>query len=156
MDIKKFPSLSVVYKTEVVCPNDTNPMGILQGGRLVQWMDIAAAVCAQIHSNKICVTASIDAVSFMNPASVGNIISIEAKICRAFTSSMEILVKAWSRNVFETEKQLISESFFTFVALDEGGKPTAVIHVNPVTSAECEQYEMSSQRKKIKDKHKTP
>lgn len=52
----KLPSASVTVKTEVVCPNDTNPMGMLQGGQLVHWMDIAAAVCAQVHAEKICVT----------------------------------------------------------------------------------------------------
>ena len=60
----KTPTASETIKTEVVCPNDTNPMGILQGGRLVEWMDIAAAVCAQTHAEKICVTASIDKVDF--------------------------------------------------------------------------------------------
>ena len=72
------PVYSKVCKTEVVCPNDTNPMGILQGGRLVQWMDIAAAVCAQTHAAKICVTASMDTVSFTQPAHVGDIITMEA------------------------------------------------------------------------------
>lgn len=50
----KIPSDSLIFKTEVVCPNDTNPMGILKGGRLVEWMDIAAAVSAQTHAEKIC------------------------------------------------------------------------------------------------------
>ena len=59
---------SNVIKTEIVCHNDANPMGILQGGKLVQWMDIAAAVCAQTHSKSICVTASINEISFKNSA----------------------------------------------------------------------------------------
>jgi acyl-CoA hydrolase len=94
---ERSPNYSKTTKTEVVCPNDTNPMGILQGGRLVQWMDIAAAVCAQTHSGKICVTVSIDTVSFIRPAYVGDILTIEAKITRAFTTSMEIMVSAWSK-----------------------------------------------------------
>lgn len=91
----KSPSASATIKTEVVCPNDTNPMGMLQGGQLVYWMDIAAAVCAQVHSEKICVTASIDSMNFRAPAKVGDIITIQAKITRAFISSMEIQVRAW-------------------------------------------------------------
>ncbi|MBK7816171.1 MAG: hypothetical protein IPJ60_00645 [Sphingobacteriaceae bacterium] len=85
--------------TEIVCPNDTNPMGILQGGRLVQWMDIASAVCAQNHSEHICVTASIDSVKFKSPAKVGDIITIKARITRAFNSSMEIFVQAWAKKL---------------------------------------------------------
>ena len=96
-------NFSKTIKTEVVCPNDTNPMGILQGGRLVQWMDIAAAVCAQTHSGKICVTASIDTVSFKRPAYVGEIVTIEARITRAFTTSMEIMVSALSRLLRSTQ-----------------------------------------------------
>ena len=80
--IYKAPAISETVKTEVVCPNDTNPMGMLQGGRLVQWMDIAAAVCAEIHAEKICVTAMINKVDFKHPAFVGDIITIRAKITR--------------------------------------------------------------------------
>ena len=78
---------SETIKTEVVCPNDANPMGLLQGGRLVEWMDIGAAVCAQTHSGKICVTASINQVDFNAAAKVGDIITIYARITRAFTTS---------------------------------------------------------------------
>src|ERR1019366_1029322 len=95
----KRPAASLTIKTEVVCPNDTNPMGILQGGRLVQWMDIAAAVCAQTHAEKICVTASINQVDFNAPAKVGDIITIRASLTRAFNSSMEIFVESFAKNV---------------------------------------------------------
>lgn len=91
---QKTPKESETIMTEVVCPNDTNPMGILQGGKLVQWMDIASAVCAQNHAEHICVTASIDSVKFKTPAKVGDIITIQAKMTRAFSSSMEIFVQA--------------------------------------------------------------
>ena len=88
----------------MVCPNDTNPMGLLQGGRLVEWMDIAAAVCAQTHSGKICVTASINHVDFNAAAKIGDIITIHAKITRAFHTSMEIFVKAYARKVLVEKK----------------------------------------------------
>ena len=144
------PAFSKVCKTEVVCPNDTNPMGILQGGRLVQWMDIAAAVCAQTHAGKICVTASIDTVSFKRPAYVGEIVTIEAKISRAFTTSMEIMVSAWSRSVSNTKKKLISESYFTFVALGEDSKVTPINAVKPLTQSDRIHYEEAGKRKKKK------
>lgn len=148
MQQERSPNYSKVYKTEVVCPNDTNPMGILQGGRLVQWMDFAAAVCAQTHAGKICVTASIDTVSFIQPAYVGDTIYIDAKITRAFTTSMEIMVSARSKSVFSIKKHLISESYFTFVAIDENGKVSRINAVRPLTTADRNHYEEALTRKK--------
>lgn len=140
-------SASAITKTEVVCPNDTNPMGILQGGRLVEWMDIAAAVCAQTHADKICVTAAINQVVFNAAANVGDIVTIHAKITRAFTSSMEIWVQAYARKVLKAKKYLISEAYFHFVALDKKGKVTGVTGVRPVTTDEKEAYTSALVRK---------
>lgn len=155
MKKSKSPSSSEVIKTEVVCPNDTNPMGILQGGRLVQWMDIAAAVSSQLHTEKICVTASMDRVRFKNPAYVGDIITIKAKITSTFTSSMEILVEAWSTNVAQPKKKLICEAYFTFVALDKKGKPTTVMAIKPVTSAEHKLHAEANKRREQDIRSKT-
>ncbi len=146
----KSPAASETIKTEVVCPNDTNPMGMLLGGRLVQWMDIAAAVCAQNHAEKICVTASIDSVNFKNSARVGDIITIKANITRAFKTSMEIFVEASSKNVLSQESYLINEAFFTFVALDDQAHATPVCAVKPKTKKEIEHYENALKRKKVK------
>ncbi len=134
--------------TEVVCPNDTNPMGILQGGRLVQWMDIASAVCAQNHAEHICVTASIDNVKFKSPAKVGDIITIKARITRSFHSSMEIFVQAWAKKVLSQKAYLINESYFTFVALDDNAKPVSVPPVRPVSPHEKTEYANAEKRKK--------
>jgi acyl-CoA hydrolase len=144
----KKPSDSETVKTEVVCPNDSNPMGILQGGRLVEWMDIAAAVCAQTHAGKICVTASINHVDFNAAAKVGDIITINARITRAFNTSMEIFVQAFARKVLAGKKYLISGAYFAFVALDENGKAAEVIAVKPITTSEKEQYNAALKRKK--------
>jgi acyl-CoA hydrolase len=143
----KNPSDSHTIKTEVVCPNDSNPMGMLQGGRLVEWMDIAAAVCAQTHSGKICVTASINQVDFNAAATVGDIITIHATITRAFTTSMEIFVQSYARKVLAGKKYLISGAFFTFVALDAGGRTAPVIAVKPVTAQEKRQFDDALKRK---------
>jgi len=147
----KVPSDSETIKTEVVCPNDTNPMGLLQGGRLVQWMDIAAAVCAQTHSEKICVTACINDVEFNSSAKIGDIIDISANITRAFTTSMEIFVQAFAREVLTGKKYLISEAYFIFVALDENRKATPVMGVKPLTSMEKELYDRALNRKSGKE-----
>jgi acyl-CoA hydrolase len=145
------PSASATIKTEVVCPNDTNPMGILQGGKLVEWMDIAAAVCAQTHAGKICVTASINQVDFNAAATVGDIITIHASITRAFNSSMEIFVQSFARKVLQEKKYLISGAYFTFVALDEYGSATTVVAVKPVTALQKKQFNAALvRRRKIK------
>ena len=122
---------SETIMTEIVCPNDTNPMGILQGGRLVQWMDIASAICAQNHAEHICVTASIDSVKFKTPAKVGDIITIKAKMTRSFNSSMEIFVEAWAKKILSQKAYLINEAYFTFVALDDNANPAIVPGIKP-------------------------
>lgn len=145
---RKTPKQSETIMTEVVCPNDTNPMGILQGGKLVQWMDIASAVCAQNHAEHICVTASIDSVKFKVPAKIGDIITIKAKITRAYESSMEIFVQAWSKKVISQKAYLINEAYFTFVAIDDNGQPCIVDSIKPKTKEEQEQFLKALKRKK--------
>lgn len=144
----KKPKDSETIMTEVVCPNDTNPMGILQGGRLVQWMDIASAVSAQNHAAHICVTASIDTVKFKAPAKVGDIITIKAKLTRAFTSSMEIKVQAWAKKVISQKAYLINEAYFTFVAIDDYANPAAIIPIKPETAEEKKEYAAADKRRK--------
>lgn len=144
----KKPKESETTMTEVVCPNDTNPMGILQGGRLVQWMDIASAVSAQNHAAHICVTASIDTVKFKAPAKVGDIITIKAKITRAFTSSMEIKVQAWAKKVISQKAYLINEAYFTFVAIDDYANPAPISPIKPETAEEKKEYTAADKRRK--------
>ncbi|MBL7937245.1 MAG: acyl-CoA thioesterase [Bacteroidia bacterium] len=138
---------SETIMTEIVCPNDTNPMGILQGGRLVQWMDIASAICSQNHAEHICVTASIDSVKFKTPAKVGDIITIKAKVTRSFNSSMEIFVQAWAKKILSQKAYLINEAYFTFVALDDNAKPAFVPAIKPSSEAEKKEYLNALKRK---------
>lgn len=151
MQTGKSPQDSETIKTEVVCPNDTNPMGMLQGGRLVQWMDIAAAVCAQTHAGKICVTASIDRVAFSASARVGDIVIIRAVATRAYTTSMEIYVTAGTRNIINREEHRVSEAYFTFVALDSHAHPTAVPALVPGTPEEALRHKGALIRRKAAD-----
>lgn len=148
----KIPGLSETIMTEVVCPNDTNPMGILQGGRLVQWMDIASAVTAQNHAEHICVTASIDSVKFKAPAKVGDIITIRAKIIRSYQSSMEIKVIVWAKKVISQKSYLINEAYFTFVAIDENARPVVVPGVEPESIEEKREYDESARRRETRIK----
>jgi len=138
---------SETIMTEIVCPNDTNPMGILQGGRLVQWMDIASAICAQNHAEHICVTASIDSVKFKTPAKVGDIITIKAKMTRSFNSSMEIFVQAWAKKILSQKAYLINEAYFTFVAIDDNASPAIVPAIKPSSAIEKKEYLNALKRK---------
>lgn len=145
---------SETIMTEIVCPNDTNPIGILQGGKLVQWMDIASAICAQNHAEHICVTASIDSVKFKTPAKVGDIITIKAKMTRSFNSSMEIYVQAWAKKILSQKAYLINEAYFTFVALDDNAKPAIVPTIKPISETEKKEYLNALKRKNNRLKNK--
>src|SRR6185503_17459622 len=101
---EKKPAGSLTIMTEIVLPNDTNVYGNLMGGRLMYWMDIAAALAAQKHSNAPVVTASVDNISFENPIKLGNAVHIEAKITRAFNTSMEIYIRVWGEDLTQQFK----------------------------------------------------
>src|SRR6476619_2285842 len=105
---------SAVVMTEIVLPNDTNTFGNLMGGRLMYWMDIAAALSALKHCSAPVVTASVDNISFENPIKLGNVVHLEAKITRAFTSSMEIHLKVWGEDNLHQYTYESNEAYFTF------------------------------------------
>lgn len=146
-DKKKTPEQSQTVMTEIVFPNDANPMGYLQGGKLMHWMDTAAAICAQTHAENICVTASVDHLSFKKKIEVGDVVTIKAKITRSFTTSMEIYVEALARKIKTSESYLANYAYFTFVAIDEKSKPGKVPLVNPQTKEEINQYNKAEVRK---------
>ena len=122
---------NIVTMTEIVLPNDTNPLGILLGGRLLYWMDIAAAICAQNHAERIAVTASIDRISFAFPIKIGDIVYITAQVTRVFNTSMEVYVEVQKKETFSKTRQKTNEAYFTFVALDDAGRPVSVEPVFP-------------------------
>src|SRR3954471_8853519 len=94
----KSPKDSLAIITEFVLPNDTNTLGNLMGGRLLHWMDIAAAIAAHRHCGRIVVTASVNNVSFNQPIKIGEIVTINAKVSRSFNSSMEVFMDVWVEN----------------------------------------------------------
>ena len=143
----KTPADSETTMTEVVYPNDANPMGMLQGGKLIQWMDTASAIAAQTHAEAVAVTALMDKAVFKKPAKVGDIVTVKAKITRAFDTSMEIHVQAWTRNVTNPLNQLIGECFFTFVAIDGAAKPTRIPQLAPQTEQEIDAFNEALTRK---------
>ena len=121
---------SHIIMTELVLPNDTNVHGNLMGGRLMYWMDIAAALAASKHSNAAVVTASVDNISFENPIRLGNVVHIEAKVSRSFNTSMEVHMKVWGEDMAQQFKYKSNEAYYTFVALDASKKPLAGAGIN--------------------------
>lgn len=149
MEAKK-ASESHTSMTELVLPNDTNTFGNLMGGRLMYWMDIAAGMAAGRHCNTPSMTASVDNLSFKNPIKLGNVVHIEAKVCRAFNTSMEINIRVWGEDLLHQYKYESNEAFFTFVALDPNGKPRAVPHVIPETEEEIRLYDGALRRRQLR------
>ncbi len=141
---------SLIVMTELVLPNDTNFFGNLMGGRLMYWMDIASALAAGKHCNSHVVTASVDNISFQNPIKLGNIVHIEAKVTRAFTTSMEVHMQVWSEDFAHKNKYKSNEAYFTFVALDENRKPVKVPELIPETEEEKTLYEGALRRRQLR------
>jgi len=149
MQVKK-PSDSLTLMTEIVLPNDTNVFGNLMGGRLMYWMDIAAAIAAQRHCNAPVVTASVDNISFENPIKIGNTVHIEAMVSRAFTTSMEVHLKVWGEDFQHQYKYKSNEAYYTFVALDPNRKPRAVPQLNPETEGEKRLFDGALRRRQVR------
>lgn len=122
MNEKKM-SESRVEMTELVLPSHTNAMGNIFGGQIMAWVDIAASICAFRHCRMPCVTASMDALDFISPVKLGEIVILRANINYAGRSSMEIGVKVTSENPLTGEENHTASAYLTFVALDANGKP---------------------------------
>jgi acyl-CoA hydrolase len=146
----KTPADSLTLMTEIVLPNDTNVFGSLMGGRLMYWMDIAAAIAAQRHCNSPVVTASVDNISFENPIKLGNTVHIEARVTRAFNTSMEVHLKVWGEDFIQQFKYKSNEAYYTFVALDLHRKPTAIPQLEPQTEEEQKLFDGALRRRQIR------
>ena len=149
MNSKK-ASESKIIMTELVLPNDTNLFGNLMGGRLMYWMDIAAALSATRHCGAPVVTASVDNISFTNPIKLGNVVHIEAKVTRVFNTSMEVHLNVWGEDIIQQHKYKSNEAYYTFVALDSNGKPKSVLHTEPETEDEKNLFESALRRRQVR------
>lgn len=146
----KKPKDSLVVMTELVLPNDTNVFGNLMGGRLMYWMDIAAALSALKHCASPTVTASVDNISFENPIRLGNAVHIEANVSRSFNTSMEIHLKVWGEDAIQQYRYKSNEAYYTFVALDMSGKPKKVPEVTPESEDEKKLFDSALRRRQLR------
>lgn len=143
-------SVSRCKMTEIVLPNDTNGLGNMMGGRLLHLMDKCAAISAQRHANRVCVTAAVDNVEFQSAIQEGEVVVIESHINRAFRTSMEVELNVWAENALEETRRKCNRAFYTFVALDEEGSTVPVPDVDPQTDRERERYESAAKRRDIR------
>ncbi|MCA1319150.1 acyl-CoA thioesterase [Bacillus tianshenii] len=141
-------NVSRTIQTRLVLPPDTNHMGTIFGGVILSYIDEIAAITAMKHSRNVVVTASIDQVTFLSPAKVGDILTLEAIVASTGRTSMEIFVKVENENYETGEKTTTTTSFLTMVAKGKDGKPTPVPGVIPETDAEKMLFESASERKK--------
>jgi len=140
--------------TELVLPNDTNRLGNLLGGRLMHLMDIAGAIAAARHTNRVCVTASVDEMHFLQPIKQGDIVILQASVNRVFNSSMEVGIRVILEDPLKGIRKHANSAYFTYVALDDDGKPIAVDPVRPVTREEKRRYSDSARRRQLRLQHR--
>lgn len=134
--------------SKIVLPNDTNVLGNLMGGQLLNWMDITAGISAQRHSRRVVVTASVNNVSFNHPIKLGDVVTIEAKVSRAFTSSMEVYLDVYV-DLSNGTKKKSNEAIYTFVAVDQNGSPIEVPELLAETELEKERYAGALRRRQL-------
>ena len=146
----KKPHQSEVTMTEMVLPNDTNTLNNLMGGRLLHWMDIAAAIAAQKHCNRIVVTASVDNVSFKHSIKLGDVITIEAKVSRSFNTSVEVRLDVWAENIPTGSRIKSNEAYYTFVALDQNNRTIPVPELIPETPEDMILYDGALRRRQLR------
>ena len=145
----KTPKDSLTILTDLVLPSETNHIHNLFGGELLARMDRASSIAAQRHSGNISVTASVNHVAFTKPIYLGSVVTVEAKVSRAFKSSMEVYVDVWVEDRKTGEKTKANEASYTFVAVDNNSKPVAVPQIEPQTVLEKERYDGALIRKQL-------
>ncbi len=123
---------------QLVLPNDTNPLGNVLGGTVMHWIDVVAAVTAHRHARRICVTASMDDLSFVAPIRMGQVARLSARVTFTAKSSIEIQVDVTAEELDTGARRHTSTAFLTFVAIDEAGRPVPVppLLVGPDDEAE--------------------
>lgn len=145
----KFPSESLTILTDLVLPSETNPLNNLFGGELLARMDRAASIAARRHSRRITVTASVNHVAFNKSIPLGSVVTVEAKVSRAFKTSMEIYIDVWLEDRESGIRTKANEAIYTFVAVNETGTPVEVPQIEPQTEEEKLRFDAALRRKQL-------
>ncbi len=147
--LAKTPEQSKTIMTDLVLPSETNPLNNLFGGELLARMDRAASISARRHSRRIVVTASVNHVAFNRAIPLGSVVTVEAKVSRAFSSSMEIYIDVWIEDRESGERTKANEAIYTFVAVDEIGRPVKIPPIKPETKLEKQRFDAALRRKQL-------
>ena len=147
---------SQVITTQLVLPNDTNQLGNLLGGTLMHWIDISAAIAAQRHSGHVCVTAYVDELNFHHPVKLGDIVTLQASVNRAFRTSMEIGVVVTAQSYTTQEPRRANNAYLTFVAIDSSGTPVEVPPITPETEEELRRFQEALVRREARLRNSRP
>lgn len=145
----KHPIESLTILTDLVLPSETNPLNNLFGGELLARMDRAASISARRHSRRITVTASVNHVAFNKSIPLGSVVTIEAKVSRAFRTSMEIYLDVWVEDRESGSRTKANEAIYTFVAVDEWANPVEVPQIDPQTEEEKSRFDAALRRKQL-------
>lgn len=145
----KNPSASYTLLTDIVLPSETNSLNHLFGGELLARMDRAASIAARRHCNEIVVTASVNHVSFEKPIPLDGVVSVSAKVSRAFKTSMEVILDVWVEDPKHLTKTRANKGIYTFVAVNEQKKPVSVPAIMPETEEEIANYNAALRRKQL-------
>ncbi|UGU17795.1 acyl-CoA thioesterase [Sinomicrobium kalidii] len=145
----KTPGESRTIMTDLVLPSETNPLNNLFGGELLARMDRAASIAARRHSRRIVVTASVNHVAFNRAVPLGSVVTVEAAVSRAFKSSMEVFIDVWIEDRESGSRTKANEAIYTFVAVDETGRPVAVPALKPETDLEKSRFDAALRRKQL-------
>jgi acyl-CoA hydrolase len=140
---------SQVQMVQMVLPTDTNRLGNLLGGQLMHWIDIAAAIAASRHTNRVCVTASVDELNFHHPIHQGEVVTLQASVNRVFHTSLEIGVRVTKENLLTGERTFTNSAYLTFVAIEDG-KPVLIPPVKPVSKDEKRRYADAARRRELR------
>lgn len=137
----KTPEQTVVITTELILPAMANLMNNLQGGQMMHFMDIAGALTCRRHSGCEVATVIVDKIEFRYPVKVGEVVTITSKLIWVGKTSMKVKICAASENLKSSTARLTNTAFFTYVALDESGRPVPVPRLCPKTSEEKEAFD---------------
>ncbi|MGB6134793.1 MAG: acyl-CoA thioesterase [Acidobacteriaceae bacterium] len=137
--------------TELILPNDTNTLGNLLGGRLMNFIDLVGAMAAIRHARSYVVTASMEHIDFIAPVHVGDLLILKSSLNRAFRTSMEVGVKVWVENTLAGVHHHVASAYLTFVAIDSQGRRVPVPPVTPETEEEKRRFEDAGRRREIRE-----
>jgi len=143
------PSESLAVTTDMVLPGETNPIQNLFGGSLLARMDLIASISARRHSRRLVVTASVNHVAFQSPIPLGSVITLEAKVSRAFRTSMEVIIDVYIEDRESGERTLANDAIYTFVAVNDNGVPIEVPPIRPETEKEKKRFDAALRRKQL-------